>query len=57
MAPQMLLMEKVYQQADKFDVLHCHLDYWPFSLLSRQPTPYHDDVARPARSAGADTDL
>ena len=40
MAPQMLLMEKVYQQAHEFDVLHCHLDYWPFSLLSRQATPY-----------------
>ncbi len=40
MAPQMLLMEKVYQQAHNFDVLHCHLDYWPFSLLSRQTTPY-----------------
>jgi glycosyltransferase involved in cell wall biosynthesis len=40
MAPQMLLMERVYQQADEFDVLHCHLDYWPFSLLSRQATPF-----------------
>jgi glycosyltransferase involved in cell wall biosynthesis len=39
-APHMLLMEKVYQRAHEFDVLHCHLDYWPFSLLSRQPTPY-----------------
>src|SRR5271165_2443527 len=40
MAPQMLLMEKIYQHAHEFDVLHCHLDYWPFSLLSRQATPY-----------------
>ncbi|WP_428484571.1 glycosyltransferase family 4 protein [Rhodopila sp.] len=40
MAPQMLLMETVYQQAHEFDVLHCHLDYWPFSLFSRQPTPF-----------------
>jgi glycosyltransferase involved in cell wall biosynthesis len=40
MAPQMLLVEKVYQRAHEFDVLHCHLDYWPFSLFSRQPTPY-----------------
>ena len=40
MAPQILLMEKVCQQAHNFDVLHCHLDYWPFSLLSRQATPY-----------------
>jgi glycosyltransferase involved in cell wall biosynthesis len=40
MAPQVLLMEKVARQAHQFDVLHCHLDYWPFSLLSRQATPY-----------------
>jgi len=39
-APQMLLMETVCQQAGKFDVLHCHLDYYPFSLFSRQPTPF-----------------
>ena len=24
----------------EFDVLHCHLDYWPFSLFSRQTTPF-----------------
>jgi glycosyltransferase involved in cell wall biosynthesis len=40
MAPNMLLLEKVCQEAHNFDVLHCHLDYWPFSLLSRQATPY-----------------
>jgi len=40
MAPSMLMLEKVYQRAHEFDILHCHLDYWPFSLLSRQPTPY-----------------
>jgi len=39
-APQMLLMETVYRRADEFDVLHFHLDYWPFSLFSRQPTPF-----------------
>jgi len=40
MAPTMLMLEKIYQRAHEFDILHCHLDYWPFSLLSRQPTPY-----------------
>ena len=40
MAPTMMLMEKVCQQAHMFDVLHGHLDYWPFSVLSRQPTPF-----------------
>jgi glycosyltransferase involved in cell wall biosynthesis len=40
MAPHLLLLEQVFQRADEFDVLHCHLDYWPFSLLSRQNTPF-----------------
>jgi len=39
-APHMLLMETVRQQADQFDVLHFHMDYWPFSLFSRQTTPF-----------------
>src|SRR3954447_18599888 len=40
MAPIMLQMERLYQRAQEFDILHCHLDYWPFSMLSRQATPY-----------------
>ena len=39
-APLMLLLETVYRQADEFDVLHFHIDYWPFSLFSRQRTPF-----------------
>ena len=39
-APHMLLMERVCRRADEFDVLHFHLDYWPFSLFGRQPTPF-----------------
>jgi glycosyltransferase involved in cell wall biosynthesis len=39
-AAQMLLLETVYQRADEFDVLHFHLDYWSFSLFSRQRTPF-----------------
>ena len=39
-APHMLMMEQLCQRASEFDILHCHLDYWPFSLLSRQPTPF-----------------
>ena len=39
-APHMLLMEEVGSRADEFDVLHSHLDYWPFSLFSRQQTPF-----------------
>ncbi|TKC83804.1 glycosyltransferase family 4 protein [Trinickia terrae] len=39
MAPHMLLLEEVRRRADEFDVLHFHIDYYPFSLFSRQPTP------------------
>ncbi|HEX5326867.1 MAG TPA: glycosyltransferase family 4 protein [Acetobacteraceae bacterium] len=39
-AAQMLLLEAVCQRADEFDVLHFHLDYWSFSLFSRQRTPF-----------------
>ncbi len=39
-APHMLLMEEVYRQAADFDVLHFHMDYWSFSLFSRQRTPF-----------------
>ncbi len=39
-APHMLLMEAVRRRASEFDVLHFHMDYWPFSLFSRQSTPF-----------------
>jgi glycosyltransferase involved in cell wall biosynthesis len=39
-APHMLMMEQVARRADEFDVLHCHLDYWPFSVFSRVGTPF-----------------
>lgn len=39
-APHMLMMEQVCRQAAEFDVLHFHMDYWPFSLFGRQPTPF-----------------
>ena len=39
-APHMLLMEAVCRQARDFDFLHFHMDYWPFSLFSRQQTPF-----------------
>ena len=32
--------ERVRQRADDFDFLHFHLDYYPFSLFSRQATPF-----------------
>ncbi|MCL2429279.1 MAG: glycosyltransferase family 4 protein [Alphaproteobacteria bacterium] len=39
-APHMMAMELVSQHAASFDILHCHLDYWPFSLFSRQSVPF-----------------
>ncbi len=40
MAPQMLLMEHVYEMANQFDILHFHVDYFPASLFARQPVPF-----------------
>jgi glycosyltransferase involved in cell wall biosynthesis len=39
-APHHLLMEHVHSMADAFDVLHFHVDYFPFSLFTRQNTPW-----------------
>jgi glycosyltransferase involved in cell wall biosynthesis len=39
-ALHMMMLEQVYRRAGDFDILHCHLDYYPFSLFSRQPTPF-----------------
>jgi glycosyltransferase involved in cell wall biosynthesis len=39
MAPQILLPEHVYQQAQNFDILHFHMDYMPASLFARQNVP------------------
>jgi glycosyltransferase involved in cell wall biosynthesis len=39
-ALHILMLEQVYQRAAEFDFLHFHLDYYPFSLFSRQPTPF-----------------
>ena len=39
-APHMLLMEAARAKADEFDVLHFHMDYWPFSMFGRQRTPF-----------------
>ncbi len=39
-ALHMVMLERVRQQADEFDFLHFHLDYYPFSLFSRQPVPF-----------------
>ncbi|MFP6558517.1 glycosyltransferase family 4 protein [Paraburkholderia sp. B3] len=40
MAPHMLLLEEVRRRAHEFDVLHFHIDYYPFSLFQRQEVPF-----------------
>jgi glycosyltransferase involved in cell wall biosynthesis len=37
-----VMLERVRQKCDdeEFDFLHFHLDYYPFSLFDRQPTPF-----------------
>jgi glycosyltransferase involved in cell wall biosynthesis len=39
-ALHMMMLERVYQRSADFDFLHFHLDYYPFSLFSRQATPF-----------------
>src|SRR5262249_49618841 len=39
-ALHMMMLERVRQRAAEFDILHFHLDYYPFSLFSRQATPF-----------------
>jgi glycosyltransferase involved in cell wall biosynthesis len=39
-ALHMMMLERVYRRASDFDFLHFHLDYYPFSLFSRQVTPF-----------------
>src|SRR5260221_5287413 len=39
-ALHMAVLEQVRQRAHDFDLLHFHLDYYPFSLVSRQSIPF-----------------
>jgi glycosyltransferase involved in cell wall biosynthesis len=39
-ALHMSMLERVRQHADDYDFLHFHLDYYPFSLFSRQSVPF-----------------
>jgi glycosyltransferase involved in cell wall biosynthesis len=39
-ALHMTMLERVRRRANEFDFLHFHLDYYPFSLFSRQSTPF-----------------
>jgi glycosyltransferase involved in cell wall biosynthesis len=39
-ALHLVMLENIRRQAKDFDFLHFHLDYYPFSLFLRQPTPF-----------------
>jgi glycosyltransferase involved in cell wall biosynthesis len=39
-AHHILLVERVVQEARRFDIIHSHLDYYPYSLFRRQRTPH-----------------
>jgi glycosyltransferase involved in cell wall biosynthesis len=39
-ALHMMMVEQVCRRAEEFDILHFHLDYYPFSLMSRQGVPF-----------------
>jgi len=39
-ALHMAMLEQVRRRADEYDFIHFHLDYYPFSLFSRQTTPF-----------------
>ncbi|MGO3928754.1 glycosyltransferase family 4 protein [Rhodopseudomonas pseudopalustris] len=41
-ALHMVMLERLRQRCERgeFDLLHFHLDYYPFSLFMRQPTPF-----------------
>ena len=54
-ALHMLMLERVRQRADEFDFMHFHLDYYPFSLFSRQTGSLRDHTAWPARFARTPT--
>jgi glycosyltransferase involved in cell wall biosynthesis len=34
------MLEHIYRRSNEFDLLHFHLDYFPFSLFLRQATPF-----------------
>jgi glycosyltransferase involved in cell wall biosynthesis len=40
LALHMTMLEHIYRRSREFDLLHFHLDYFPFSLFLRQATPF-----------------
>src|SRR3546814_20227704 len=46
-ALHMMMLEHVHNRAGEFDVMHFHPDYYPFSLMSRQATPFATTMPGP----------
>src|SRR6185437_6669583 len=46
----MTMIEQVCRRQSEFDLIHFHLDYFPFSLFS-PINSFHDDLSRTSRSA------
>src|SRR5215467_2262662 len=38
-APTLIELDRVYEHADEFDVIHNHVDYYAFPFARRTPTP------------------
>jgi glycosyltransferase involved in cell wall biosynthesis len=38
-AHHILMVERVHQKASDFDIIHAHIDYYPFSMMRRIDTP------------------
>jgi glycosyltransferase involved in cell wall biosynthesis len=36
-AEHVLLVERVFREASRFDILHSHIDYFPYSMMRRHP--------------------
>ncbi|SFW44241.1 glycosyltransferase family 4 protein [Luteibacter sp. UNCMF366Tsu5.1] len=57
--PTLRMIEEVRRRADTFDVIHFHLDFFPFSTFSRQSTPYvttlHGPLSLPEQDILSDT--
>lgn len=39
LAYHILMLEKLYQQIERFDIIHSHVDYLPFSMMRRLKKP------------------
>ncbi len=46
----LLMLERVYQNPQEFDVIHCHLEYFAGPLARRHPTPTVIDLHNPIRA-------